>query len=139
MTSARCGDARTSRCFHRAVRDYRRVSSKQRLAAGRWLQPMCPAAAKSLEASLDNLQAVTGCREIARQNYNALLVPTDDTAALAAAIDKLTHDADLRRRFGASSRRLVETEFSAARIGGETVALYNRLLDAPLHAPPAHG
>ena len=82
---------------------------------------------------------VPGCREIARQNYNALLVPTDDAAALAAAIDKLTHDADLRRRFGASSRRLVETEFSAARIGDETVALYNRLLDAPLHAPPAHG
>ena len=78
-------------------------------------------------------------REIARQNYNALLVPTDWGAALAAAIDKLMHDADLRRRFGASGCRLVETEFSAARIGGETVALYNRLLDAPLHAPPADG
>jgi len=82
---------------------------------------------------------VPGCREIARQDYNALLVPTDDAGALAAAIDKLVHDADLRWRFGAASRRLVEAEFSAARIGDETVALYNHLLGTPLHAPPAHG
>src|SRR5262249_3313484 len=82
---------------------------------------------------------VPGCREIARQDYNALLVPTDDAGALAAAIDKLVHDADLRWRFGAASRRLVEAEFSAARIGDETVALYNHLLGTPLHAPLAHG
>jgi glycosyltransferase involved in cell wall biosynthesis len=82
---------------------------------------------------------VPGCREIARQDYNAFLVPPDDAAALAAAIDRLAQNADLRRRFGVAGRHLVETEFSADRIGEETVALYGHLLGAPLHAPVAHG
>jgi glycosyltransferase involved in cell wall biosynthesis len=84
---------------------------------------------------------VPGCREIARQDQNALLVPTDNPAALADALDRLAQDADLRRRFGAAGRRLVEIEFSAARVGNETVALYSRLLGAaaPLRARAAHG
>ena len=71
---------------------------------------------------------VPGCREIARQDVNALLVPPDDQRALADAIDRLAQDADLRRRFAAAGRRLVEEEFSNMRIGREIVALYNRLL-----------
>ncbi len=71
---------------------------------------------------------VPGCREIARPGLNALLVPPDDAAALAEAIEKLAADADLRRRFGAAGRRLVEREFSSERIGREIVALYDRLL-----------
>lgn len=82
---------------------------------------------------------VPGCREIARQNYNALLVPTDDAPSLAAAITKLAQDADLRRRFGSAGRRLVEAEFSATRVGEEIVGLYSRLLGAPLRAPATHG
>ncbi len=73
---------------------------------------------------------VPGCREIARQGVNAILVPVDDAAALADAIDRLAGDPDLRRRYGAESRRLVESEFSSARIGGDIVALYRRLLQA---------
>jgi glycosyltransferase involved in cell wall biosynthesis len=57
-----------------------------------------------------------------------LLVPPDDSAALADAIDRLAADADLRRRFGAAGRRIVEQEFSSDRIGRATVALYDRLL-----------
>ena len=71
---------------------------------------------------------VPGCRAIARADLNALLAPPDDPAALADAIDRLAQDADLRRRFGAASRRLAEDEFSSQRIGRETVALYDRLL-----------
>ena len=71
---------------------------------------------------------VPGCRAIAREGVNALLVPADDAAALADAIDRLAQDAELRRRFGAASRRLAEDEFSSQRIGRETVALYDRLL-----------
>jgi glycosyltransferase involved in cell wall biosynthesis len=71
---------------------------------------------------------VPGCRAVARTGVNAVLVPPDDAAALAAAIDQLASDADLRRRFGAASRRLAEDEFSSAGIGRETVALYDRLL-----------
>ncbi len=71
---------------------------------------------------------VPGCREIARQGVNALLVPADDPAALANAIATLMQDRDLRRRFGHASRQLVVNEFSSARIGSEIVALYARLL-----------
>jgi glycosyltransferase involved in cell wall biosynthesis len=70
-----------------------------------------------------------GCREIARPGVNAILVPVDDVEALAAALARLAGDAGLRARYGAASRRLAETEFSSARIGRETVALYRRLLE----------
>jgi glycosyltransferase involved in cell wall biosynthesis len=72
---------------------------------------------------------VPGCREIARPGVNALLVPADDAPALAEAIDRLAGDADMRRRFGAAGRVMVEEEFSERHIGREIVALYARLLD----------
>ncbi|MGH6683529.1 MAG: glycosyltransferase family 4 protein [Pseudolabrys sp.] len=71
---------------------------------------------------------VPGCREIARQGLNALLVPADDPAALADAIETLMTDRDLRLRFGQASRRLAVDEFSSTRIGKEIVVLYVRLL-----------
>ena len=71
---------------------------------------------------------VPGCREIARDGLNALLVPPDDAQALANAIDRLAADPDLRARFGRAGRELVEREFSSQRIGREVVALYRRLL-----------
>lgn len=71
---------------------------------------------------------VPGCREIARQDINALLVPADDATALASAIERLAGDDALRRRFGEAGRKIVETEFSAAHVGRQTVALYDRLI-----------
>lgn len=71
---------------------------------------------------------VPGSREIARSGRNALLFPVDDAPALARAIETLAGDADLRSRFGAESRRLVERHFSAVHIGRETLDLYARLL-----------
>lgn len=71
---------------------------------------------------------VLGCRDIARPGVNALLVPIDDTEALADAIERLALDPELRRKFGAASRRLAETQFSSKRIGRELVDLYRRLL-----------
>ena len=71
---------------------------------------------------------VPGCREIARESVNALLVPPDNAQALADSIARLADDKELRRKFGEAGRRLVENEFSANRIGSETVALYDRLL-----------
>jgi hypothetical protein len=41
---------------------------------------------------------------------------------------KMAADAEMRRRFGADARRLVESKFSADAIGRETVALYDRLI-----------
>jgi glycosyltransferase involved in cell wall biosynthesis len=72
---------------------------------------------------------VPGCRVIARDGVNALLVPPDDPNALADAIDHLARDPGLRQTFAAAGRRLVEEEFSSARIGREIVALYDDLLE----------
>ncbi|MDR3517598.1 MAG: glycosyltransferase family 4 protein [Azospirillaceae bacterium] len=74
---------------------------------------------------------VAGCREIAIDGVNALLVPPDDAPALADALARLLADGALRQRLGAAGRHLVETEFSADRIGRETVALYRELLADP--------
>ena len=71
---------------------------------------------------------VPGCRVIARDGVNALLVPPDDPAALANAIDHLARDPALRGSFAEAGRRMVEAEFSSAQIGRETVALYDKLL-----------
>ena len=71
---------------------------------------------------------VPGCREIARPDVNALLVPPDEPQALAEAIERLATDAALRRQFGAASRMIAEQEFSTERVGQEIVALYRRLL-----------
>ncbi len=68
-----------------------------------------------------------GCREIAIEGLTALTVPVDDAAALASAMEKLAGDADLRLRFAANARALVERKFSAEAIGKETVALYEKL------------
>jgi glycosyltransferase involved in cell wall biosynthesis len=71
---------------------------------------------------------VPGCRAIARAGVNALLVPVDEPAALAAAIETLAANPALRRRFSVAGRELVENEFASSHIGGEVVTLYDRLL-----------
>ena len=71
---------------------------------------------------------VPGCREIARQDVNGLLVPPDDAEALANAIEVLMKDRDLRLRFGHAGSQLVVDEFSSSRIGREIVALYAQAL-----------
>jgi glycosyltransferase involved in cell wall biosynthesis len=81
---------------------------------------------------------VPGCREIAREGVNALLVPVDDAEMLAAAIQRLAHDPEMRARFASGSRALAEREFSSARIGPEVVKLYGAMLrDASRLPKPA--
>lgn len=67
---------------------------------------------------------VPGCREIAIDGRNAILVPSDDPAAIVAALDRLIVDAETRRRFAAESRRMVEADLSAAAVGAAIRALY---------------
>ena len=73
---------------------------------------------------------VPGCREVARQDVNALLVPPGNSEALAEAISQLSCNKELRRRFGEAGRRLVENEYSADRVGSAIVALYGHLLES---------
>jgi glycosyltransferase involved in cell wall biosynthesis len=69
-----------------------------------------------------------GCREIAIAGETALTVKVDDVTALADAMARMANDAEMRRRFGANARALVERKFSADAIGRETVELYDRLI-----------
>jgi glycosyltransferase involved in cell wall biosynthesis len=75
---------------------------------------------------------VPGCREVAREAVNALLVPPDDPEALAKAVETLMNDRDLRVRFGSASRQIVVNDYSSTRIGNEITALYSRLLGGTL-------
>jgi glycosyltransferase involved in cell wall biosynthesis len=72
---------------------------------------------------------VPGCRAVARDGVNALLVPPNNAEKLADAIEKLADDPALRARFGEAGRALVAQEFSSKRIGRDIVALYRRLLE----------
>ncbi len=81
---------------------------------------------------------VPGCREIARDGDNALLVPPRDPAALAEALRRLIGDAALRRRFGRRGRDIVEAEFSLDRVIGETLDLYRSLLHETGMQAPCH-
>jgi glycosyltransferase involved in cell wall biosynthesis len=65
--------------------------------------------------------------EILRDGDDALLVPAGDADALADAIARLADDPALRARLGAAGRRLVEAEYSGARLAERVEAHYARL------------
>jgi len=71
-----------------------------------------------------------GCREIAIDGISALTHPIDDATSLADALEQLSQDRALRKRFGAAARQLVVERFSTNIIGSQTVALYEKLLSA---------
>lgn len=85
-----------------------------------------------LEACACGRPAVTtdvpGCRELIEDGVNGLLVPARDPAALAAALEQLAQNPQLRHALGGRGRALVERDFSDGAVGAETIALYHSLL-----------
>lgn len=81
-----------------------------------------------LEAAACGLPIVTtdapGCRDVVRDGVNGFLVPLRDTAALAAALQKLIGDAVLRHRMGEQSRLLAEAEFGQEAVIAQTLTVY---------------
>ncbi|HEX5467796.1 MAG TPA: glycosyltransferase family 4 protein [Gaiellaceae bacterium] len=71
---------------------------------------------------------VGSVREAVRDGETGLLVPPDDPAALAKAIARLLEDEDLRRRLGASGRRLVLDTFTADHMTRSFEHLYDEIL-----------
>ena len=71
---------------------------------------------------------VPGCREIVINEYNGLLAPPQNAAALAASIKRLIENPEQRVRMGERGRELVEAEFSDDKVAQQTLAVYRELL-----------
>ncbi|NLI75787.1 MAG: glycosyltransferase family 4 protein [Candidatus Riflebacteria bacterium] len=85
-----------------------------------------------LEAMAAGLPVVTtdapGCRESVEPGVSGLLAPVGDAAGLAAALERLICDPDLRHRLGLAARLRCEREFSAARIFPQLAGEYRQVL-----------
>lgn len=69
-----------------------------------------------------------GCRDIARHDENALLIPKEDLTALVASLQRLIADPNLRQRMGARGREIAVKEFSLEQVVQETFAVYDSAL-----------
>jgi glycosyltransferase involved in cell wall biosynthesis len=74
------------------------------------------------------LTDVRGCREVARDDEEALFVPPRNSDRLAAAIMRLLGDAALRERLGRAARRRAERRFDERRVEEIIVRSYRALL-----------
>ena len=71
---------------------------------------------------------VGGIPEVVIEGVNGFLVSPDDPQALARQIVKLLKDEDLRRRMGQAGKRMIDERFSAKRMVGDIVNVYEELL-----------
>lgn len=85
-----------------------------------------------LEAAASGLPLVASdippCRAVVQDGLNGFLVPVKDEERLIEAIGKLAEDPELRTRFGAAGREIVEDRFSQQKIVGEYLDLYRDVL-----------
>jgi glycosyltransferase involved in cell wall biosynthesis len=85
---------------------------------------------EALRAGLPIVATNTGgVSETVRHGYNGLLVGRGDTVALRNALTQLLIDPALRLSFGNRSRKLFESNFTAAIMVSRTFAVYNRVLN----------
>ncbi|HYN18173.1 MAG TPA: glycosyltransferase family 4 protein, partial [Actinomycetes bacterium] len=82
------------------------------------------------------LTDIRGCREVARHDREALLVPPRDPDALAAAISRLAADPALRARLAAAARARAQQRFSEEAVAERVAGAYRRLLGDPNAARP---
>ena len=71
---------------------------------------------------------VTGSREIAINNYNAINVKVEDVKACSKAILKLSRSKILRKKYGKNSRKLVESDMALDHICYQYYCLYKEML-----------
>jgi len=97
-----------------------------------------PSAAEGLSVALLEAMAsglavlvtdVGGGRDVVRPADNGWLVPPEDPPALQAAVLRLLGDAALRASLGSRARQDMERAHALPVIGGQLVALYDRLLN----------
>ena len=86
----------------------------------------------AMEAAASGLPVIAtdirGCRQAVSDGQTGLLVPVHDEARLAAAIEELLVDPELRHRMGAAGRRKAEAEFDDRAVVAKTMDAYERVL-----------
>jgi phosphatidylinositol alpha-mannosyltransferase len=70
---------------------------------------------------------VEGIVEVVQEEQNGLLVPAGDVDSLAAAIERLVADPDVRARLAAAGRETVADRYSADRMARGFEAVYEEL------------
>lgn len=73
-------------------------------------------------------------RHVFADGHNCVLVPPGDPAALAAAIDRLRADPELRQRIGTAARETATTHFALDRMNQDIIALAERFGARPTAA-----
>ncbi|MDX0693161.1 glycosyltransferase family 4 protein (plasmid) [Sinorhizobium medicae] len=68
--------------------------------------------------------AVSGIPELIDDGHNGMLVPPENPTALAAAIERLIRDPDLRRQLGAAAERRVRADFDHHSSVGQLIGLF---------------
>jgi glycosyltransferase involved in cell wall biosynthesis len=72
--------------------------------------------------------AVGGVPELIADGATGLLIPPNDAGALAAALERLLGEPDLRARLGIAARRRAEEKFSVHRQVDQLLALWSEIL-----------
>ena len=85
-----------------------------------------------LEAMATGLAVITtdmgSVREMVEHERSALVVPREDEAALRAAIERLSRDAEMRSALGARGRSIVDARFRIESMCASREALFEELL-----------
>jgi len=71
---------------------------------------------------------VGGCPELVADGQTGLIVPQDDAAALADAIEKIISDPDLGREMGAAGRERAQREFPIEKMVRMNEQLYEKIV-----------
>jgi glycosyltransferase involved in cell wall biosynthesis len=74
----------------------------------------------------------TGTSYVNQHNETGLVVPPNDPAALAAAVNQLLQDEPRRRQMGEAARRRAQIHFSLDAMLTQTLAFYQEALDHPM-------
>jgi len=75
-----------------------------------------------------------GAGELFTHDHDALGVPPGNSTALAAAINRLMADSDLRQRLGHNARQTAVERFSRDRLGPQLLDVYRRLSNGAVAA-----
>ena len=74
------------------------------------------------------LSDIRGCREVARHDVEALLVPPRDEGALTAAIKRLVEEPELRARLSRAARDRAEAQLDVSAVADRVVDVYRAVL-----------